>query len=659
MMTKKYLMKLAAVLCCAMTMAVLTACTDNDDNPANPAEEPSAVDNGKWKVTDSHMDKSVRPGDDFFMYCNGGCWNNTTVDEANPMKRHFLGELIDEMEKREAALTLPSKVKILADADKIDAATIKAQEDKLQSAIDRVDALTTKEETWKLIAQFMKEGYSAPLDLAVFSVGGKMGVMLQGRAGNDYTPNSLMKESLSWQLSNNPDLMAKIRPLTGATTRGFEKENYPMLVTIFQELGISLDDVYLPDLNPNAIEDGSVEQNMQATLMMQNTSVEDWKEGLIEFLIQDAIYYDDEALESVNSAEGGSLTHKQAAENFAERYLNYEKSYEFAKAYITVDQKLRMTVYAEELRQTFRERIQNNVWMSDASKQNATEKLDAMTFNIGAPDEWFEEGLADLSQEQTVLDDVLALRSARMSLKCKLAGMSNQKGAFHITIIEEGPLTTVNGFYIGNYNAMFIYPAFMLTPTYSPEVNDAHNYANMMVLGHEITHGFDTDGARWNKIGDLEDIWASDADRQEFKKRSQQLIDYYSTFDVMPFETGLKNDGAFTVAENVADLGGFYLVYDSYKNHLKKQGFTGEQLRLQRQRFYEAYAYLWCAKWTAEKAQDNTMGNEEKGILKDEHSLPRERVNGIVTNTDDWYDLFDVKTTDKLYLAPEKRIRIW
>jgi predicted metalloendopeptidase len=568
-----------------------------------------------------------------------------------------LGELGDEMQKRVAALTYPSLVKILADADKTDAATIKAQKDKLQSAIDRVNALTTKEEAWKLIAQFMKEGYSSPLDLSVFSIGGKIGVILDKRSGNEHA--SLVKESLSWQLANNPDLMAKIRPLTGATTRGFDNGKYPMLVTIYQELGISLDNAYLPDVNPNVIENGLVEEYMQTALSMQDMTVEEWKVGLIEFLNQDAVYFDDAALQAANAADGTSLTHRDAAENFAGKYLDYEKSYVFAKAYITADQKQRMAGYAKELRQTFRERIQNNVWMSDASKQNAIEKLDAMQFNIGAPDEWFQEGLADLSQEQSVLDDVLALRRANINLHCKFVGMPNQKAAFHITMSEGRPLTVVNSFYIGNYNAMFIYPAFVLTPASSLEVNDAHNYAVMVVWGHEITHGFDTDGARWNKIGDLVDIWASDADRQEFKKRSQQLIDYYSTFDVMPFETGLKNDGAYTVAENVADLGGFYLAYESYVKHLKSQGFTGDQLRLQKQRFYEAYAYLWCGKWNVTHAKGSTLGDEANGIEKDNHSLFRERVNGVVTNTDDWYDLFDVKPTDKLYLAPEKRIRIW
>ena len=93
-MMKKYLMTLAAVLCCAMTMAVFTACTDNIDNPTVPAEEPEAVDNGKWHVTEEIMDKSVRPGDDFFVYCVGGYWNNTVLDETNPRKLLFLQQII-------------------------------------------------------------------------------------------------------------------------------------------------------------------------------------------------------------------------------------------------------------------------------------------------------------------------------------------------------------------------------------------------------------------------------------------------------------------------------------------------------------------------------------------------------------------------------------
>ena len=114
---------------------------------------------------------------------------------------------------------------------------------------------------------------------------------------------------------------------------------------------------------------------------------------------------------------------------------------------MTFDQKQLMAGYAEELRQTLRERIQQYDWMSDASKQNATEKINNMTFNIGAPDEWFDEGIADLSQEQTLFDDIRALRRATVNLNRKLVGMTNKRASFHQVILTM-PLTTVNACYI-------------------------------------------------------------------------------------------------------------------------------------------------------------------------------------------------------------------
>ncbi len=645
-MTKKYLMKLAAILGCAMTMAVLTACTDNGDNPS------PVVDDKEWKA-DAYMDTSVRPGDDFFLYCNGGWWNSAVVDETKGIKELHIGQIGDVMKQREAALTLPSKVKVLADAGKTDAATIKAQKDQLQSAIDRVDALTTKEELWKLLGELYKEGYRTPFNLLTFAIDGKVVITLNVYVVKDYMAQLWSKQSLSWQLANNADLLARVRPLKGAATRGFNNDEWPMLVTFFNALGVSLDDVYTIDTFPDFIMKGSAGQLFDAMIASQDTSLEEWKEELKQVLAEDAVYFDESAAAAV------STTCKDAVNNFLSTYLRYELSRAFAQAYVTADQKQLMAGYAEELRQTLRERIQQYDWMSDASKQNATEKINNMTFNIGAPDEWFDEGIADLSQEQTLFDDIRALRRAKVNLTCKLVGMTTERASFHQVISDLMPLTTVNACYVGSGNYMNILPAYMLSPNYDPNVNDAHNYANMMAWGHEIIHGFDTNGAKFNHVGNWGSLWANENDSQEFQKRAQQLIDYYSSLDIMPFETGLKNDGAFTVAENVADLGGFYLAYDSYVKHLKKQGFTGDQLRLQKQRFYEAYGYLWSAKWNAEHAKNKTLGNEAKGVKKDEHSLFRERVNGIVTNTDDWYDLFDVKPTDKLYLAPEKRIRIW
>ena len=254
--------------------------------------------------------------------------------------------------------------------------------------------------------------------------------------------------------------------------------------------------------------------------------------------------------------------------------------------------------------------------MSEGSKLNAIEKLNAMKFNVGAPDTWIEEGFVDFSEAQTVLDDVLAVRRARFNLKSKMLGRPSAEMGFYVMILDT-PLSVVNAFYVPNFNCMCIYPAYMLTPSYDPQQNSAHNYATMMCWGHEVIHGFDTNGARYNKQGDLEEIWASNADSQEFQRRAQQLINLYSSLDVIPLETGLKNDGAYTAAENVADLGGFLLAYHSYLKYLKKNGFKGEQYRLQQQRFYEAFAYLWTGKWSAEDAQRRTEGIGEDHEGKD------------------------------------------
>lgn len=195
----------------------VASCSDNGDNPS------PVVDDKEWK-TDAYKDTSVRPGDDFFMYCNGGWWNSTVVDETTGIKKLHQGQLEDVMKQREAALTLPSKVKVLADAGKTDAATIKAQKDQLQSAIDRVNAVTTKEEAWKLLGELYKEGYRTPFELLTFANDGKVVITLNVYAVKDYTAQLWSKQSLSWQLANNADLLARVRPLKGAATRGFDNE---------------------------------------------------------------------------------------------------------------------------------------------------------------------------------------------------------------------------------------------------------------------------------------------------------------------------------------------------------------------------------------------------------------------------------------------------
>ena len=640
---KKTQLTLAAILA---TM-VFTACIDKI------GDDPVPFDNKAFMVDDTHMDKSIRPGDDFFMYCNGGYWNNTVVDENNMCKTLLVDQAQDWITNTVSSLTIPNKNKILADIEKTDEATLTAQQAKLQDALDRINAIITREEAWQLAAQLFKEGYHAPIDANIFSNKGKIGIVLGIDELKAYDPpHTAIKQTLAWRLGNEPELLARMRPITSAGTRGFDNTQWPMLVTMCNTLGIPLENAYTVESLSTAVEKGLVGPAIEELKAYQEKSVEEWQAVLKDALMEDVVFFDNKEKAAV------SLNNKDLVNRIAARYMKYEISRAFTDATITDEMKQRTLDYCRRLQAVFRERIRQNEWMSNGSKQNAIEKLDAMVFNCGAPDEWYEEGLADLSQEPSILDDVMALRRAYLTLLIKLTGMDTPKACFHAMVLKF-TLTTMNAFYDPNTNSTNIYPAFMVKPYYDQEQSDAHNYANMMFYAHEITHGFDPGGAKYNKDGDLGDIWATEADRLEFQKRSQQLIDYFSSLDLLPAEVDLKNNGAYTNEENVADLGGFLLAYESYVGMLQEQGFTGEQYRLQQQRFYEAYAYTWCGKWTASWAKQVTVGSPDDDDAIDNHSLGRERVNGVITNTDDWYDLFDVTKDNKLYVPKEKRVRIW
>lgn len=634
---KKILTTLTAVLSCIMTL-VLTSCTI-EDNPA------PRVDYGEWNVSETDMDTNVRPGDDFFMYCNGGYWNSTEVDESwFDFKSIMVQEIPTMMGEQLSALPFPNYEKLLADAAKADSTEIMT---KINAALARIDAVTTCEEGWKLWGELINEGYATSYGIQLFSKNGHIGVLLADK-NTDYVPsnNAIDKKSLQWQLISNPDLLASIRPLKGAgSRRAFDHDKWPMLTTIFTELGFNLDDAYSIEAHPN-VGPENIDLVLPKAVGLQSDL------ALLKQYMAMGI--------AADTALASPKARTTMVNYCANSLLKYEKSYIFTNAYITPEMKQRTMDYCTQLRQTFNQRIDANEWMSEASKQSAKEKLNAMTFNIGSPDEWFSEGFADISNEKTLLDDIMALRRANLALCRKIAGMETPRASFHalMTITD---LTVMNAFYASNFNSMNIFPAWMMPPLYDPQQNDALNYATMMVFGHEITHGFDTTGAKYNKIGDREDIWASDADRQEFQNRAQQLIDCYSNFEVMPWALpGLKNDGAYTIGENIADLGGVLLAYDTYVRHLTESGFKGEQFDLQRKRYFLALAKLWKGKYTAKYALLRTTGEGiETANRKDNHSLPRERINGTVTNTDAWYDLFDVKAGDKLYRAPKDRIRIW
>lgn len=658
-MMKKYIM-VAAAFCC-MTITVFTSCSESDDDSSTQEENP-VVDNGVWPVPDDAMDTSYRPGDDFFMYSNGGFWKTATVDESKAEINCWAkNEVAELMKQRMNSVHVPSIEKMKKDLDEMDADMIALQNERMQQAIDRIQAINTREEAWTLIGQLMKEGYYMPFSFIPFSVNGKMAVVFQIDATNYFTTNSLLepeKKSLHWQLTHNPDVLARVKPLISGGTRSFDQTQFPMIEAIMNAMDFPLESVYTIDKFHTAKPE-QIQSQFSFLLMLQNRDGQEWKEDLIEFVDKDKVLYDDASLKALNSNQPKALTREEMIDNFSSHYLKYERSHALTEAYVTQEMKDHTRQICEDMRQTFRERIATYDWMGDVTRKNIREKIDAMTFNIGSPDKYLTEGLPDLSQEKTLFDDVRAVRCSFINLFRKVTGKSTPEVCFHMTTAQQG-LEIINAVYNPNFNSMNIFPVWLMEPYYDARNNEAYNYSIAMTFGHEITHGFDPEGLKYDKQGDLSNLLGSEADQQEYNRRAQQLIDCYSGFEVMPWALpGLYNDGTYTITENVADLGGFILAYETYKKHLTEKGFTGEQYDLQCKRFYQAIAWLWHGKYTAKYAQNKTSGEDENGQEKDIHSLYRERVNGTVINTDDWYNLFSISPNDKLYRKAEDRVRIW
>ena len=634
---------------------VLTSCTVSDI----PV---SAVDEGQWAIDESYMDTSVNPGNDFFMYCNGGFWRN------NPAVGYDYYGINQEARidayNRMSALTLPSLEKIETDIDRI-ADTQSEARKTIQGALDRISAVTTQEEAWKLMGQLMAEGFQTPVALNLFSKDGKMALALFLNEGFEWDAkeNSKAKADMNVDmpmrrqadvymgLLDNPGLVAAMQPVK-AHTRAVAPKEYQKYIKFCEGLGVSPDNLYdiagMPD-----IEKDDLTYHYEKLKELQNAPLDDLVKMMKDKVENDAFLASPDAFESLLGKGYGESEKIYMINIITRKYLLYEQARHYADAYVTPEMKATVLARCKELRQAFIKRIGDNTWISDASKERMMEKINDIGFSVGYPDQWLD--WKELTTQPSFLDDIVALRSATVGLYKQLFGKDTHQDCFNVVLLSENIMTPSN-IYFPYFNEVVVLPANMMEPFSSPTYNQAANYATSYLFAHEIIHAFDSNLSIYDKYGNHREIFANEDDKKEYQNRTQQLVDCFNAFEVMPNGElpGVCCDGKFTLSENIADLGGFMVAYDAYKNYLKNNGFRGEELVRQKRLFYQAYANLWRSSYSADFALYYTVGPHQ-----DVHAMERERVNGIVMNTDDWYELFGVKPTDKLYVAPEKRIIIW
>ncbi len=648
-------------------------------------------------INASDLDVSVKPQDDFYRYANGG-WM-----KANPLTEEFsrygsfdklredndsmLHSLVDELAKGQGE-SGPVARKI-GDffASGMDTALIEKEGIKpLQPYFDKIDQLKTNADVQKLIAEFHKMGIGSLFNFSgdIDSKNSEMviGTFYQGGLGlsdRDYYVSNEKRaveirteyvnhlQRMFQLLGNSKEVAAakaeRIMKLetqlasssfTRLEQRDPEKNYNKKSLAEVKKLLSSFDlDGYFGNIglsNPGDLNVAQVKFFTDLNVLFPKVDMETWKDYLTWNLIHGTARYVNADFSNEHFAFYGKFLSGQPKDKArwkrvlaaTDNTIGEALGQMFVKKYFPPEAKERMLKLVENLRGSLADRIKNLDWMGDSTKQKALEKLAAIRVKIGYPDKWRDFSGLNIERKAYVLN-VLEGSKFETEYQLKKIGKPVDKDEWFMTP------QTVNAYYSPNMNEICFPAGILQPPFFFMNADDAVNYGAIgVVIGHEITHGFDDQGRLFDKAGNLTNWWTEE-DTKRFNERSEVLVNQFNNFTVLD---SVKADGKLTLGENIADLGGLNISYYALQKSLKENpakekidGFTPEQ------RFFLAYAHVW----------GQNIRNEEilRRTKEDVHSLGEFRVNGPLPNLPEFYAAFGIKEGDKMYLAQDKRAIIW
>jgi len=664
----------------------------------------AAVDNkasiAPWGFDLSGMDRSVKPGDDFFEYANGNWFKRTTIpgdrtsigsfqqlriDSENRMKaliaelhakdpktltaeEHQILDLYDGftdtagIEARGLAPLKPTFARIAALKTLDDVAALMgdpaliASLDSDSIVADRIGADPKNSNVYVVIATQSGLGmpnrdYYLKTDdagiTATREAYKKYIVTMLGLAGEtkDVAARAAavyaLEEAIAnahWASAARRDADKTYNPMTVADLQKFAPGfNW---TAYFKAQGIGADRKVI-------VRENSAFPAMAATFA--KTPVAVWKDYLTVHTMHSAASYlpkaiDDADFDFYGKAVGGTsqqLPRDSRAVALVDATLPHPFGKLYAAKYFPPETKAKAEALVQNIIAAYDADIHKITWMSDVTKAKALEKLHKFTPHIGYPDTW-----RDYSGLQIKRDDLLGNieRAAAFEWKYRLDRID------HPVDRNEWNMTppTVNAYYTQSFNSIFFPAAILQPPFFDPNADDAVNYGGIgVVIGHEIGHGFDDQGSKYTGGGILESWW-TEGDRKAFEERVTALGAQYEGYEGLP---GLHLNGRLTMGENIGDLSGVAISLQAYHASLKGKpapvldGFTGDQ------RFFLGFAQVWRGKYT-----DAAMRQQ---VLTNPHSPPHWRAVGPERNVDGWYEAFGVKPGDKMYIAPEQRVHLW
>ena len=656
---KKILMTLAAVLSCAMTTSVFTACSI-EDNPA-----PEVVTDSKPFPYDQYMDTSVRPGDDFFRYQYGAWLDNEQLPSLPDMILQKMSGMENDLFSNSNDPVVSALRQLAGNAESDQAGLLL-----LKARLDYLSAIQTQEQLLEAFVQLHKWGYTPLVRQMPFSAQRVIrGVLTSER------PSPYMQ--LAYMQKNEELVASSVARICGFLTDfGFSDERIEEIKARTQTISVYEMRVYdnmfdmlrkmqNPDNHMTTRRAVSMATKQVCELLGMGDKVDQMmeladedEEATIQQLLSILFEGSDSSVAMIRDymiahVVGADIPYfNQTAEvrvQLAMRHANYYKyRLEAEKTGLENIAKEKCTEMMEEFRSILIERIGNLDWMGNATKQAAQEKARKMDFYIGYPDKWNDE-LTPKVEASTMLEAVGELRQQEAAANRQILGKTTAVAGWDYWCILV-PFTTYNAMYDSWNNQLIILPVFLTAPAFDFTLSESTLYATAFIFGHEMCHGFDAGGSKRDELG-AERNWWLPADKDAFENKQQQLITLWGQLEHYP---GQPADGKFTLTENMADYGGVTLALEAYSRRLHQQGFSGEEFDKQIRKFWLAYGMPISV-----EARERSVESLKSTYSRDIHSAGHNRVNGIVRLFDDWYRLYDVKPTDKLYLAPEDRVKIW
>ncbi|GAA2369233.1 M13 family metallopeptidase [Gordonia cholesterolivorans] len=388
--------------------------------------------------------------------------------------------------------------------------------------------------------------------------------------------------------------------------------------------------------------------------LLTSQPLDSWKSWLAWRLLRTVAPYLSSAFVDENFAfYGKTLTGAEVIRDrwkrgvgFVEQAAGFAVGELYVERHFPPEAKARMDELIANLVEAYRRNIGDLPWMTEATRARALAKLDKFTPKIGYPAKWIDYSTLEVDRTDLVGNSrrAAAFETAR---ELRKIGRPVDRDEWFMTP------QTVNAYYNPGMNEIVFPAAILQPPFFDPNADDAANYGGIgAVIGHEIGHGFDDQGAKYDGDGNLVDWWTDD-DRAEFGKRTSALAAQYGEFTPHGLDEKYKVNGEFTLGENIGDLGGLSIALVAYEIAQEKSGATPPVIDglTGRQRVFYSWAQIWRTKTRDEEAI--------RRLAIDPHSPPEFRCNGVVRNVDAFYDAFDVVPGDALYLPPADRVRIW